>query len=282
MNESEYLINADGSIFPLSEYGARVTGLGNIPVEYATIRGYGQHGVSVVNYALQPRTLTLSFAVHGRSRTELLALRQALLETLSPDGGDLIYRRVLPDGSRRDIVCRVDASLSVEDHFKGRSAQVGLALFCPDPTFYDPKEYAADFVTVAADAFVTPFYAPDEFWTSGGTTLGVTVHNPGNWRAYPIIELHGDYQRAALHNVTTGALLVLGVAAGASDTVVVDFRPGERMVTRNGEAALDEVESGNMVDWYLAPGENVLQMLGGGFSASTSARLTFHPRYLGL
>ncbi len=282
MSESEYLIAADGTIFPLSEYGARVTGLGNVPVEYATVRGYGQDGVSVANYHLQPRTLTLNFEMHGLGRGELLTLRRRLLEALSPAGGALTYRRVLPDGSRRDITCWVDASLSVEDHFGGTSAQVGLALFCPDPTFYDPKEHGADFVTVVADAFVTPFYAPDEFWSSGGTTLGLTVENPGNWRAYPVIELHGDYQRAALHNVTTDALLILGVAATAADTVIVDFRPGERMVTRNGEAALDEVESGDMVNWYLAPGENVLRVLGGGFTASTRAHLTFHPRYLGV
>ena len=282
MSESEYLIAANGTIFPLSEYGVRVTGLGGVPVEYAMVRGYGQDGVNVADYHLQPRTLTLSFELHGRRRKELLALRQALLEVLSPAGGALTYRRVLPDGSRRDITCWVDASLSVEDHFGGTSAQVGLTLFCPDPTFYDPKEHVADFVTVVADAFVTPFYAPDEFWSSGGTTLGLTVENPGTWRAYPVIELRGDYQRAALHNVTTGALLVLGVAASAADTVIVDFRPGKRSVTRNGEPALAEVESGNMVDWYLKPGENVLQVLGGGFSASTRARLTFHPRYLGL
>ncbi len=285
MNENDYLITA-GGVFLLRDYGARATGIGNIPVSYVTRQGYKQHGVSVEDHALQPRTISLAFDLHGRNRSGLLALRSALLSAVSPaDGVALTYRRVLPDGSRRDIDCWIDSSLSISDGFDGVSAEVGLSLFCPDPSFYDPARITETLTPQPASAFVLPFALPDDLWfvAEGSAILGATIDNPGTWRAYPEIVINGPYTRMVVMNETTGALFVLGVAASASDTITVTLEPGNLRITRNGVLSFDELEDGDLVNWYLAPGQNVVAVSGSGtFGGVTSVQVRYNARYIAL
>jgi len=284
MNENEYLITA-GGVFLLRDYGARATGIGNIPVSYVTRQGYKQHGVSVEDHVLQPRTITLSFDLYGRNRSGLLALRSALLSAVSPAGGAaLTYRRVLPDGSRRDIQCWIDSSLSIQDGFDGVSAEVGLALFCPDPSFYDPARITVALALETATAFVLPFALPDDLWftASGSAGLGAVIDNPGTWRAYPEIVIEGPYSRMVVMNEATGASFTLGVAATANDTMTITLEPGNLSITRNGVLALDELEAGDLVNWYLVPGQNRVTASGSGTSEVTSVQVKYNARYIAL
>jgi len=285
MSENEYLITADG-VFLLRDYGARAVGLGNIPVSYVTRQGYKQHGVTVEDYTLQPRTISLAFDLHGRNRSGLLALRSALLRAVSPAGGaPLTYRRVLPDGSRRDIQCWIDSSLSIQDGFDGVSAEVGLSLFCPDPSFYDPAKITATLTLQTATAFVLPFALPDDLWfaASGSAGLGATINNPGTWRAYPEIVIEGSYSRMVVMNEATGASFTLGVAATADDTITITLEPGKLSITRNGVLALDELEAGDLVNWYLVPGQNRVTASGSGTSEGvTAVQVKYNARYIAL
>jgi len=286
MSENDYLITADGKVFLLRDYGARATGIGNIPISYVTREGYKQHGVSVEDYTLQPRTISLAFDLHGRHRSGLLALRSALLSAVSPAGGaPLTYRRVLPDGSRRDIDCWIDASLSISDEFDGRSAEVGLSLFCPDPSFYDPAKITETLTLQTASAFVLPFAIPDDLWftASGSAGLAATINNPGTWRAYPEIVINGPYSRMIVTNDATGASFTLGIAATADDTITVTLEPGNLSITRNGTLSLDELEAGDLVNWYLVPGQNRVTASGSGTSEGvTSAQVKYNARYIAL
>ncbi|WP_119069202.1 phage tail domain-containing protein [Aggregatilinea lenta] len=280
--ENEYLITADGQIYPLATYGAKVTGLGGVPVEYQTAQGYKQHGVTVRDFRLQSRTLSIAFTLDARGRRRLWALRDALAAAVSPARGMLTYRKVLPDGRVREIRGWADESLSVEDVDDGCAAQVGLSLLCPDPSFVDPAWQAVTAENESSSALVLPFVMPDEFWFGGSSQYVVSLDYPGTWRGYPQLALHGPYDSATLSNLATGAQLVLGRPVPESSLVRVDTTPGAVNVTRDGVSSMAEVSDGNLVDFYLAPGANRLVLNGTGFNAATALRVEYRARYIAL
>ncbi len=277
---AHYLITPDGDYYDLGALGVRVTGLGSVPLENISWRGYKQHGETYEATYLRPRTLRFALELHSGSWAEIWPIRTQLLNALSISGEQVRYQFVLPNGNVREIRGVVGGDTSIE-HLDARAAQAAFSLVCHDPTFYDPSAKSAAMSTSVADALVIPFYIPDEHWYGEGLVLGATVNNAGTWRAYPRVTITGGYQRVGLHNTTTDALIVLGVAASSSDTVVVDFDPSNRGVWRNGGLSLDEVESGNMVDWYLQPGTNVIKLTGS-INAGTAAIVEFNERYLAL
>jgi hypothetical protein len=280
--ENEYLITADGRVYPLAAYGARVTGLGGVPVEYQTAQGYRQHGVTVRDFRLGARTLSLAFRLDARGRRLLWALRGELAEAVSPARGAVTYRKVLPNGNVREIRGWLDESLSVEDVSDGRAVEVSLSLLCPDPSFVDPAWQAVTADNEQSAALVLPVVLPDEFWCGGSSQYVVVLDYPGTWRGYPQLALHGPYDSATVSNLATGAQLVLGLPLPEASLVRVDTTPGALAVTRDGVTAMAELSDGNLVDFFLAPGPNRLVLNGTGFNAATAFRVEYRARYIAL
>jgi len=279
--ENDYLIASDGTVYPLDALGVAVTGLAQVPVEYRTREGYKMHGVAVDDWRLTTRTLSFAFSLHSLTRQQLWQRRQALIDLLSPQGGMVTYRKILPDGRRRDIRGWLDANLTIEDR-DGRSADVGFGLFCPDSTFFDPTRKAISLEPSKVGALVVPFWIPDELWVGNGTLFSGTVTNRGNVAAYPRISVTGPYERLVLMNQTTGASFTLGVTLPSLKAIVIDLTPGLIAVTRDGVNALDEVD-GNLVEWQLLPGDNVLSSSGAGvLVGQSSVHIDFHERYIAL
>lgn len=282
MGENDYLIRSDGQIYPLRHYGVKVTGLGNVPLEHMTQAGYKQHGVVVSGWRLTPRTITFALDLDVLRPDQRWQRRQELIDQISPQYGAVTYRKVFADGSRRDIDGMLDTSLSLVESDDLRHVATGFGLFCPDPTFYDPAEQDQILTAATVDAFVLPFAVPDELWFGGATQLSGTVSNPGTWRAYPVITIGGPYSRMIIQNQTTGASITLGVALPAGSSMVIDLTPGQETITRDGDNAFDEIEEGNLIDWYLAPGDNLVLFGGAGVTVSSFARVSFQARYIAL
>ena len=282
--ENQYLIRkSDNTVVPLQAYGFRVAGLGSMPIEFRTRQGYKQHGVVVDDWKLGARTITFVGDLFGRDRRQFWAKRQALIHALTPEAGAVTFRTVLPNGAQRDIDGWVDASMALVEPEDGRITEATFGLMCPDPTFYDPVESVYDLMAHSVNTFVLPFAFPDDMWFGGLTILSDTCNNAGTWRAYPIITITGPYERIVFHNLTTGIEFTLGVAVPAGDIVTVDMTPGQQRIIRNGANAYGDLESGNLVDWLLAPGQNVLSVSGAGIVAGqTAVRITFHARYLAI
>jgi len=279
--ENDYLIASNGVIYPLEYFGVTVTGLGNVPVEYQTREGYRMHGVAVDDWRLTPRTLSFAFSLHSLTRQQLWQRRQALVDLLTPQGGMVTYRKVLPDGRRRDIRGWLDSNMSIEDQ-DDRAQDVSFGLFCPDPTYYDPSAINALLFAADIGAFVLPFVVPDELWFGSGTQFSSTLTNRGTFRAYPVITITGPYERMVVSNVTTGASFTLGVSLPSLDEIVINLTPGSITVTRDLVNALDEVD-GNLVDFYLPPGDSLIQTSGAGVIAGqTQIRISYNERYIAL
>lgn len=279
---NHYLIASDGAIYPLRDLGVTLTGLSDIPVEYQTTQGYQQDGTTVVDWRLTPRTLSFAFAVDARDPRRYEAARAQIINVLRPNLGTVTYRRILPGGGRRDIDGWLNTGLALVPQGLGISMDASLSLLCPDPTFYDPAVQTGTLAIESSDAFVLPFAVPDDLWFGAGSLLSASLAVAGTFKAYPIITITGPYERLRLANNTTGAYFILGVSASASDTVVVDLTPGARSITRNGADAWDEIEEGNLVDWYLEPGTNELRGNGSGFSLATTISVAYNARYIAL
>lgn len=276
---NDYLIAANGTIYPLRDLGVQVVGLGDIPAQYIADQGYKQHGLTMRDYRMAQRSLTFTFGLYARTPMQLWQARQSLFAALSPQVGVVTYRKVLPSGARRDIQGWIQAGMTVET-VDGRSADVAFSLECFDPAFYDPAPRALTLQVVEIPGFTLPFTVPFYFW--GDTELTAALVNPGTWRSYPTMTITGPYSRLILTNATTGASFTLGVALNSEDSIEIDLTPGAQSVTRSGSSALHEIESGNLLDWYIAPGANQVIASGSGLSSDTQIVVSYRPRYIAI
>lgn len=280
--ENQYLIAADGTIYPLRDLGVSVVGMSDIPAEYQTQQGYKQHGVTVQDWRLQARTLSFAFEVYARTRPDFWAARTGLIDALRPNKGLVTYRQIRSDGRRRDINGWLQPGLNLAESSDGLSFDAGFSLLCPEPSFYDPAAQTTTLAAQSLSAFVVPFAVPDDMWLGGTTQLYVTLNPGGTWRAYPIFTITGPFARLILSNETTGATFTLGTALAAGETLTVDLTPGAQTIERNGATSLDEMDDGNLVDWYLESGDNTLHGSGTGLSSATTITVQWFPRYIAL
>jgi len=282
--EADYLINLDGRIYPLSALGLSVTGLGDIPIDYQTTRGYGQHGATVLGWRLNQRTISLSVQVTGRTRADYLAKRRKLIDALNPITGPVTLRRVLPDGSRRDIDGWVQSGLDLAETDDRLTFLGSIALECPDPAFYDPTLHETALSEGYPDqlSFPAAFGGDRFFFDSPGVARG-TIVNRGNWYSWPVIAITGPYESLVIRNNTTGASFTLGVGIEAGDTLLIDLTPGNiRVENALGENLLNHRTDGTFTDWYLKPGTNDIRVSGTGIAESTTFVFAHYDRYIAL
>ena len=291
--EADYLIVPGGAVYPLHVWGQEllsVSGLGEIGLEYQTTRGYGQHGQTVLGWRLTPRSISFQMSHAARSRRDFWAAREALLVAIRPYIGQAVtYRKVFPNGARRDIQgwLREGPSIEETDHHSFASSFV---LECPDPSFYDP---AVQTITLAAGfpravALPVTLYTvqacPDDgFWCERAATVRGDAQYAGTWRSYPVIQIDGPYQWFRLENTRTGAYLTLSVSLDVGRTLTIDLTPGTQSITDDlGNDRLNDRSAGSFIDFYLEAGSNEIVGDGGGVSSSTQVRVQYVNRYIGL
>lgn len=112
-------------------------------------------------------------------------------------------------------------------------------------------------------------------WYYGGPD---TIHNPGSARAYPVLTLHGPGRLYHIINYTTGQAIHFDLTLLNGETLTVDLRPGVKTITSSWRGnMIAAIVSGNLVDWYLAPGDNRVSVwIDDGGAAG---EMIFEPRY---
>lgn len=282
--EAEYLITANGTIYPLDALGVKVTGLGNIPVEYQKMRGYGQHGETVLSWRLGARQIGFTLDRGNLAGLAYWQARQRLIDILSPQSGMVTYRRVLPNGRRRDIAGWLQAGMSLNEYEDRSGFTAEFTLECPSPSFYDPVLQSVVLGAGHPDYLGFPFsFGDDRFWfDSPGIARGKITYE-GTWRSYPAISITGPYGSITVRNVTTGARFTLGVPVASGEVITVDLTPGEQSITDSaGDNLLSHRSAGTFIDWYLVPGTNDIFASGTGNSSQTSVQVSYHTEYISL
>ena len=180
LGELEAILAPDGEIFALGDGAARavlaIGGRGAPAVEYQTMRGYRQASETVVDWTLQPRTVSALISWASVSRDAYWAARAELQRVMRPNqGGPLRLRHVRADGTQRDIEAYPDSTPVFEDDFNWEMFEERLAFICYDPVFYDPFEQVLTFSSAPMDDLTFPVKFPITFGDSRRLGDEVTV-----------------------------------------------------------------------------------------------------------
>lgn len=210
------------------------TGWGMPSIDYITQQGTYQHGQTVLDYRLQPRTIQLTHRKLGNCRQNYWDNRYMLVDRLRPnfqlantfEPGRL--RKILPDGSIRDIRVLIEqgpafAPRSV-DSWDEYAFTETLRFIAHNPIIFNPAVNTASWVLGSLDNLI--FW---EFTTwdnrlvfegddldSGGIWFGegsigdiINVNYTGTWLSYPTIIITGPINVPSITNNTTSETIEL-------------------------------------------------------------------------
>ncbi len=304
LGELEAIIAPDGEVFVLGDGAARAVlalgGRGAPAVEYQTVRGYRQASETVVEWTLQPRSISALISWASTTRDAYWGARAELMRVMRPNqGGPLRLRHVRADGTQRDVEAYPDSTPVFEDDYAWETFEERLAFICYDPVFYDPFEQVLTFISQAMTELVFPIEFPIIFGDSRRLGDEVAVDYPGDWPAYPVIQATGPYTTLAIVNQTTGARVRLGQPVVAGETRTVDLTLGkQRIVDGAGTNRFHELvlPDSDLVAFNLRPagqplgdsphegvpdGLNVLRVEAAGqVPGQTTVSIAYQPRYL--
>lgn len=279
----------------LIEYG----NFGAPPVEFVTRRGYKQHGVTEVDYFLQPRSL--EFHIHHNAvsgnRNDYWDLRNELVDFFRHSrGGPILFTVIMPDGRNRSIYVRANPGIVFPPNQQDEnnwSVDEPLEFTAFDPIWFDSREVTAVVNASASSDLVFPITFPIRFGVSNsGVSSSFTITYDGTWISYPTITLTGPYTRVTISNQTTGARIGLSVGIGAGETRVIDLTSGDQsIVDGSGNNKFSDLDpSSNLIDFGILPdpqaedGINLItiEMVDGVQASGSSASMTYKVRYFGI
>lgn len=294
-------ISADGAVYNFSTSIHTLmseTGSGMAPINLLTQQAPMQHGASLMDYRLQPRTIQLLFRADGCSREEYWANRAELLNILRINRSTQItgvLRYNLPDGSVRDIDVVCDAgpafeSRSLTDWDEWAFTET-LRFYAPDPTFYDPTLVTVNWsLSNPLSELDFPITFPIQFGSSVLTGQTKDVTYAGTWGAYPQIVITGPLSGFALENTTIGTKLALNYAVRKNETVTITTEPNNKTVTSSLGTNLRGAvtKDSDLTTFHIEPdpqapsGVNHLTIAGASATSSTGVVLTYYTRYIGI
>ena len=142
-------------------------GYGMPSIDYISQKAPLQHGETMYDYRLQPRIIQLLMRENACDRQGYWDARANLLNMLRPNRQFLnqfelgVLRKILPDGSKRDIKCLIQEGPAFPSGDLGRwdkrAVMDTLRFICPDPTFYSPTLQEIGWASVDSSHLVLPF-----------------------------------------------------------------------------------------------------------------------------
>lgn len=260
MGEHYYWRSGTGYEVNLSSWPFQVIsedGLGGPEVEMYSHIIPLQDGALYLGNRRMMRRFQIGIELMGHTRDEVIEARDALLAVLNTQWGLGAFGRDR-NGVRREVYC---LPVAPPRYQAGADEELGLRdvidFQAPDFAFYDPLERAVA-VTIGSDEdLVFPITFPIVFGSD--STAYVTATAYGDQPVYPIITLLGPLSKPVMRNITTGEWLTFtgngGLYLTASQSAVIDCRPGEKTITRNDGTNLIPYLStdSDLETFHLAP-----------------------------
>jgi hypothetical protein len=255
----------------LDHFSLSFTGMGMPPIEYITQQGPFQHGRTVLDFRLQPRSVQYIHRSKGCSRADYWSNRSELLNLIRPNRWSCNFapgrlRKIQPDGTVRDIFAVTElgpifAARNIEK-WDEWSFTEPLRFRCDDPTFFDPNLQSAVWELTNLENLIfygaaldVPTPVPDSpgapDWSdrlvfegdeldSGGIWFGedslyqtLDVTYGGTWFSFPTIKMTGPINQPQVWNLTLGEKIELTYDIPAGDTVTIDLSFGSKTVIDN-------------------------------------------------
>ena len=288
---SEYVLDPlrDGHILSAE-------GEGMPPIEYITQQGPFQHGVTPLDYFLQPRTLQYIVRKNHCSRAAYWQGRASLLDLIRPNRAPVTtlgkLRRYRADGTVRQIDAVIvqgpGFTPPAQSDWDAWSYQEALRFQAFDPTWYDPVQKSIAFQGANGTQLQFPVTFPIQF--NATFVYTATLNYAGSWLSYPTIVITGPLQNPTITNQTTGESIELAYTILAGKTVTLDLRYGYKTVTQGDGTNLVGyiTPTSDLATFHVhtapeAPkGNNTLIISGIGGSAATSVAIYWYVRYIGI
>ncbi len=268
-----------------------IDGIAHAATSRITERGPMQHGESDLGYRLQPRHIILALLARGGDEAAWLARRAELMRILRASDHPLGLRLRSGDVVRQiDCYLSGEMSMAQEGGVMPRWQRVGLQLYCPDPTWYDPAPVTLQFDGGGGEATTVPTPVPTMVGSSEFMQLRVVAYD-GSWEAAPVVRIVGPIKDACIEHLATGDKLdFTGVTIAAGHWYEIDCRYGRASVIDDAGAnkIADLSADSNLSTFAIRAdpdvweGWNALRVTGTNISAATLVRLTYHERYVGV
>lgn len=278
---------SDGETYRLLD----IDGLAHAATTRISERGPMQHGETDLGYRLQPRRILLALLARGGDEAAWLARREELMRILRASDRALALRLRSGDVMRQ-IDCYLTGEMSMvqEGGVMPRWQRVGLQLYCPDPTWYDPVPTTLEYSGGGGEGTMVPTPVPTFV---GASDLDQTqvVQYAGTWESYPVIRIVGPIEDAKIENTSTGEVLDFdGITIAAGHYYEIDCRYGRKSVTDDAGAnrIADLAADSNLATFHIGAhpdvlnGINAIRASGLGVSSATRVRLTYYTRYVGV
>lgn len=268
-------------------------GIGAAPVSRIIERGAMQHGESDVGYRLQSRRIALALTARGGSESEWFARRTEIMRIFRSSNTP-VSLRLTSGADVRQIDCYLNGTMELKPE-TGTSPgwqRVGIELYCPDPTWYDPEDSNVVFVMGGGlDTFAVPLVVPIKVG-SEAVDQSIAIPYPGTWDAYPIIYAQGPITNLYLSNNTLGDKLdFTGTTIGDNDSYIIDCRYGYKTVTRTSDNAnriQDLSADSNLATFRIGAhpdvpnGDNSIRVYANGLTVESRIIIHYNVRYIGV
>lgn len=277
------------------------TGTGMPSIEYITQRGPYQHGETVLDYRLKPRTIQLQHRRNACDRYSYWETRADMLNLMRPNYhlvdnfGPGRLRKVLPDGSIRDIYVLFDSGLpfsSSASEWDEFSVEEQIRWIAHDPIFFDPVTSSVEWTLAGLNHWILPWTFPSEFLFGGGILSEVVnVTYAGTWLTYPEIVFIGPMNLPRVENLTTNQKIDLNYNIPAGTTITVDLSYGNKTVTDNFGNNLFGVltSDSDLANFHIAPhpeatgGVNQLRTIASNLTIDSSGIYVYwNTKYIGI
>ena len=301
---TEY-IAPDGTVFPfdtIDRFLMSEEGLGMPPIEYITQKGPYQHGATLIDYRLQPRTIQLLLRQDSCSRTDYWNNRAALLNAIRPNRyvglnyGPGVLRKKFEDGKIRDIQVTIEQGPVFTARSLDRWDEYGytetIRFIAYDPIFYDPAINTVTYATAPEDflELVFPIDFPIEFSSSYFASGSVPLTYSGTWFSFPQIVITGPQKSIDIQNLSTGERIFIDYDISNGEIVTINLDYGNKTVSNNfGTNLIGTVSTdSDLATFHIAPapevasGINNISVISTGNTSSSKIELKYTTRYIGL
>lgn len=298
--EFAYYVTPDSVLYPLFG-GTRVLmnwqDIGMAPINYLQDRGPFQNGVTVRDFRLDPRVVTLEQYERGCKRDDFYCNEASLVAAIRPNrsstgvGGKLLFIR--PDYTEVEIGARIlegpsgswdgQGSLSPPDY------REQLRFFCEDPVWRLPTSTTVTFVLTETAVCLDTCLPLGLALASFAETTSIPY--AGTWEGDQIdIVITGPLQDPEIVNNTTGQSIKLDYNLSSGETVTISILPNIVTVTNNdGINLIGTVTNlSDLVTFALvtigdltATGTNSISVFGSfGTIGTSQITFTYYTRYI--
>jgi len=301
--EFDLYISPDGETYDFNTTDDRflfpVGNLGMAQPEYIIQRGPFQHGVTPLDYFLQPRVIQLMHRRNSCNRTRHYEARSDILNIIRPNRQLVnsfetgVLRKILPNGDIRDLNVLVEEGPSFNppsgDQWDAWSFQDVIRFIAFDPVPFDPTDVTTTWVAPSMTELEFPIDFPIDFDSDSIRETKAFTYS-GTWLSYPTIVITGPMEEPVIRNIITNEKLKLdyNVPAGRVVTMVLDY--GKKTVKDDLGVNLigTLTDSSDLATFHISPdpeaidGLNSFRVKGGSVVEGVSSLvLSYKNRYIG-